>query len=329
MIKLKKGTEVNRTSSAVMKGVKNMKKKVYKFVNFAVAAVVICFFSSCVNTSSGSDKLKIVTTLFPQYDFARQITGENADVTLLLTPGAESHTYEPTPKDILKIQNADMFIYVGGESEVWVDSVLESANNKTMKKIRLMDNIQPIVEETGENDEPEYDEHIFTSLKNSLDVIDEMCSAICETDTQNAETYKKNAQAYSEKIKELDDKFTELTENAKRKTVVFGDRFPFAYFASDYGLDCHAAFSGCSSETEASSATLSQLINIVKEENIPTVFYIEFSSQTIANKIADAAGVNTALLHSCHNISKDDIENNVSYADLMAENYRQLSEALN
>lgn len=329
MIKLKKGTEISQTLSAVMKGIKNMKKKVYKFVSFAVAAVMLCFFSSCANTSGGSGKLKIVTTLFPQYDFARQITGGNADVTLLLTPGAESHTYEPTPKDILKIQNADMFIYVGGESEVWVDNVLESANNKSMKKIRLMDNIQPIEEENSEGNEPEYDEHIFTSLKNSLAVIEEMCSAICEADTQNADAYKKNAKDYSDKIKALDNKFTELTENAKRKTVVFGDRFPFAYFARDYKLDCSAAFSGCSSETEASSATLSQLISIVKEENIPTVFYIEFSSQTIANKIADAAGVKTALLHSCHNISKEDIENNVSYADLMEGNYRELSEALN
>lgn len=304
-------------------------KKVYKIISIITLTAILCFFPSCNKTPDDSDKLKIVTTLFPQYDFARQITEGNADVTLLLTPGAESHTYEPTPKDILKIQNADMFIYVGGESEVWVDSVLKSANNKTMKKLRLMDNIQPIEEKVSEGNEPEYDEHIFTSLKNSIAIIEEMCGAICDADTQNADTYKKNAKAYSDKIKDLDDKFTELTENAKRKTVVFGDRFPFAYFARDYKLDCPAAFSGCSSETEASSATLSQLISIVKEENIPTVFYIEFSSQAIANKIADAAHVKTALLHSCHNISKEDIENNVSYADLMERNYRQLSEALN
>lgn len=299
-----------------------------------ISVVMFCLFTACGNENAeDNSRLKIVATLFPQYDFAKQITGDNAEVTLLLTPGSESHTYEPTPKDVSKIQQADIFLYIGGESEVWVDEVLESAQNKNLKTVRLMDYINPIEEshedDEHDHDETEYDEHIFTSLRNSQVLLDEICNAVCEEDKENEETYQKNADAYSEKISELDTKFTDMIDNAQRKTVVFGDRFPFAYFAKDYGLDCHAAFSGCSSETEASSATISSLIDIVKKDNVPTVFYIEFSSQSIASKIADASGVKTALLHSCHNISKEDFENGTTYVDLMTQNYQNLSEALN
>ncbi|MCI7805140.1 MAG: metal ABC transporter substrate-binding protein [Oscillospiraceae bacterium] len=317
----------------------NVKRKIYRIMSVFISAVIFCVFTACGNESvTDNNKLKIVATLFPQYDFAKQITGDNAEVTLLLTPGSESHTYEPTPKDVSKIQQADVFLYIGGESEVWVDEILESAQNKNLKTVRLMDYIEPIEEQheddehehdEHENEEIEYDEHIFTSLVNSQVLLDEICSVICEEDKENEEVYRQNSSAYSEKIAELDTKFTDMVNNAQRKAVVFGDRFPFAYFAKDYGLDCHAAFSGCSSETEASSATISSLIDIVKKDNIPIVFYIEFSSQSIANKIADACGAKTALLHSCHNISKEDLENGTSYVDLMTQNYQNLSEALN
>lgn len=312
----------------------SVKRRINRIISVIISAVIFCLFTACGSeTAEDNSGLKIVATLFPQYDFAKQITGDNADITLLLTPGSESHTYEPTPKDVSKIQQADIFLYIGGESEVWVDEVLKSAQNKNLKTVRLMDYIDP-VEESHEDDDhnheaAEYDEHIFTSLKNSLILLDEICSAICEEDKENEDTYKRNAESYAEKISELDEKFTDLINNSARKTVVFGDRFPFAYFAKDYGLDCHAAFSGCSSETEASSATISSLIDIVKKDNVPTVFYIEFSSQSIADKIAGAAGVKTALLHSCHNISKEDLEKGTSYVDLMTQNYQNLSEALN
>ncbi len=312
----------------------SVKRKIYRIMSVIISVVMFCLFTACGNeTAEDNSRLKIVATLFPQYDFAKQITGDNAEVTLLLTPGSESHTYEPTPKDVSKIQQADIFLYIGGESEVWVDEVLESAQNKNLKTVRLMDYINPIEESHEEDehdhDETEYDEHIFTSLRNSQVLLDEICNAVCEEDKENEEIYKKNTEAYSEKISELDTKFTDMVNNAQRKTVVFGDRFPFAYFAKDYGLDCHAAFSGCSSETEASSATISSLIDIVKKDNVPTVFYIEFSSQSIASKIADASGAKTALLHSCHNISKEDLENGTTYVDLMTQNYQNLSEALN
>lgn len=311
------------------------KLKILTVITYIIFFSVLTACSTAKDSATG-EKLKIVTTLFPQYDFAKQITGDLADVTLLLTPGAESHTYEPTPKDMLKIQNADIFIYVGGESEVWVEDALKSAKSDDhIKTLRLMDYVTPIEEahhdsvHDDSNHDEMYDEHIFTSLRNSKIILDKISEEICAQDSKNSSTYRENTDVYMDELANLDEKFTDLTANAKRKTVVFGDRFPFAYFANDYGLDCHAAFSGCSSETEASSATISELINIVKSESIPTVFYIEFSSQAIADKIADATDVKTALLHSCHNISKEDIEKETSYADLMEQNYKNLLEALN
>ncbi len=319
-----------------MESVINVKNRLKKVLLIIISAIMAFSLVGCTGKeSSDSDKLKIVTTLFPQYDFAKQITGDNAEITLLLTPGSESHSYEPTPKDVAKIQQADLFLYIGGQSEIWTEEVLESASNSNLKTVRLMDYVDTIEQKHEHEDEHSHenemnvDEHIFTSLKNSQILLNEICNAICEKDSKNSELYKKNAEAYSEKLAELDSKFTELTDNAKTKTVIFGDRFPMIYFANDYGLDCHAAFSGCSSETEASSATMSSLIDKIKSESIPVIFYIEFSSQIIADKLSDATGAKTLLFHSCHNISKEDLENNVSFVDLMKQNYQNLSEALN
>lgn len=313
--------------------------KIFKRMLFIMLSVLLCFTSAgCSIGEKGSDKLQIVTTLFPQYDFAKQITGDNAQVTLLLKPGAESHSYEPTPQDIAKIQSADVFLYIGGESEVWVEEILGSVSNDKQKVLCLMDYITPIeVGHTHEHEEEHhegenehnYDEHIFTSLKNSQILLDEICNVICEADKANEKLYKENASDYSAKLSELDSKFTDMIAASARKTVVFGDRFPFTYFANDYGLECYAAFSGCSTETEPSFAAVSELIEHVNEEKVPTIFYLEFSSQSVAQKIAESCGVKTDLLHSCHNISSDDQKNGVTFVDLMNQNYEKLSEALN
>ncbi|MGN1482088.1 metal ABC transporter substrate-binding protein [Porcipelethomonas sp.] len=309
-----------------------------KILSIILSSALIFLLTSC-SYSQHSEKLQIVTTIFPQYDFVKQITGGNAEVTLLLTPGSESHTYEPTPNDIAKIQHSDLFIYTGGESEVWVDKVLSSYGNENINSLRLMDFVEPLPEEHNhdehehhhheDEDEEEYDEHIFTSLKNSVTLLNVINNEICSIDSSNSNIYNENTKNYESQITELDNKFEDMIKNSKRKTVIFGDRFPFRYFANDYGLECHAAFSGCSSENEAAPKTISLLINTVKNENVPVIFYIEFSSQIIADKISSATGVKTELLHSCHNISKEDIKNNVTYVDLMTQNYNNLSEALN
>lgn len=308
------------------------KKRIIKLIASVFISAAMIIMSGCTGSEAAKTDFSIITTLFPQYDFARKIAGDTADVTLLLTPGSESHSYEPTPKDIARIQKADLFIYNGGESEVWVDEILKSSGNKDMKVLKLMDCVD-LLEEDSEEDhhehETEYDEHIFTSLRNSEKLIEDIQNAMSEVKPDSSELYKSNADKYKSELDSLDKKFTDMINGSKRRTVVFGDRFPFKYFSEDYGLECYAAFSGCSSETEASSATMSRLIDTVKNESIPVVFHIEFSSETICRKISDATGAQIALLHSCHNISKKDLESGVSYLDLMTQNYNELEKALN
>lgn len=312
-----------------MEGVRTVKNKLINI--FGIINLIVLFLTGCYEKTD-DNRLKIVTTIFPQYDFASHITGDKANITMLLTPGSESHTYEPSPSDIAKIQQADLFIYNGGESEVWVDEILKSTGNDKINTMRLMDYIEPLEEIHNDNandHEHEYDEHIFTSLKNADLLLNAISEEICDLDKSNSSIYKENTEKYSKQITELDKSFEDMINSSKRKTVVFGDRFPFRYFAEDYDLLYHAAFFGCSSETEASSAAVSQLITYVKENDIPIIFYIEFSSQKTADKIAEASGSNTALLHSCHNISKEDIKNKTSYIDIMQNNFENLSEALN
>ena len=319
-----------------MEGVKTVKNKILSI--FMTLTALLSLTACQSDNANKSEKLQIVTTIFPQYDFVRNITGDNAEVTLLLTPGAESHAYEPTAADIAKIQQADLFIYNGGTSEVWVERILDSTGRNDENSLCLFDYIAPIdsQHEQHEHDEScdhqhdeSADEHIFTSLHYSAQMLDVINEHICEIDAENASLYKQNSDKYKSELLALDKEFTKMTSEAKRNIVVFGDRFPFTYFAQDYNLECHAAFSGCSHDTEASPAVVSELIGTVQENDIPIIFHIEFSDQKIAKKIADATGADIGLLHSCHNISKDDFENNVTYLQLMKNNYTILSEALN
>lgn len=303
-----------------MEGAKTVKNKI-----LSIILIISVLFVLTACGEKQNEKIKIVTTIFPQYDFAKHITGDNAEVTLLLTPGSESHSYEPTASDIAKIQQADLFIYNGGESEVWVNKILNSYGKTENNTMRLMDFVTPLMED----DEDEYDEHIFTSLKNAEVLLDKINEKICEIDSKNSDIYTNNAKKYKSEISKLDNDFEEMISNAKRNIIIFGDRFPFKYFANDYNLKYYAAFSGCGSETEASPATISDLINKVQENDVPIIFHIEFSNESIANKIATATNTKISLLHSCHNISKEDLENNITYLNLMKNNYNNLSEALN
>lgn len=315
-----------------MEGAKTVKNKILSLI---ISIATIFTLTACsTNAAQDNGKLQVVTTLFPQYDLVRAVTGENADITLLLTPGAESHSYEPTAADIAKIQQADLFIYNGGESEVWVDKILSSSGD--VEALRLMDYVHPLEEthEHGEHTEheeheAEYDEHIFTSLKNAVIMLDAINNKICDIDNQNADIYNKNAENYSTELQKLDNEFAEMISSSKHKKIILADRNPFRYFANDYGLEIQAAFSGCSHDTDASPSVISELIAQVIDENIPIIFTIEFSSQDIAIKIAEATGAGISTFHSCQTISKGDFENGITYLNLMEHNYRKLSEALN
>lgn len=470
---------------------------------------------------ASGDKISVVATIFPQYDFVREVAGDHVDLTMLLPPGAESHSFEPTPQDITKIQNCDVFIYVGGDSDEWIKGILESIDTSKMKIISLIDMVDVVEEEivegmeeehghdhdhefdpddvkdrslvdwegswksvlpflkdssldefiehtaeenkateadtkasyeakwqtdyqniningdtvsfdgqaaarytyvgyeivesdhgasvwyqfqiaestkgmpaylafsdhhigneekehededheegvahfhlrygndslaalmdmeewtptffdtsaTGEDiaavlsshgheEEAEYDEHVWTSPKNAKIIVQGISDVLCEADDANASIYKENTSSYLTKLDELDAAFKAAVEAGVRKTLVFGDRFPFRYFADAYGLDYFAAFPGCSTETEPSAATVAFLIDEVKTENIPVVFHIELSNEKMVNTICEATNAKKLLLHACHNISKSDFEKGVSYVDLMTANVEAIKEAL-
>jgi zinc transport system substrate-binding protein len=284
----------------------------------------------------------VVTTIFPPYDFVRAIAGDagnpgsRVNLTLLLPPGAESHSFEPTPQDIIKMQNSKLFIYAGGESDAWVDRILDSLDTGKMKILSLMDTVDVVEEEIVEGMEEEaeeeegaaYDEHVWTSPKNAKRIVRAITDALCELDGANAALYRLNADTCLAGLDELDAAFTAVADNAKRKTIVFGDRFPFRYFADAYGLTYFAAFPGCSTETEPSAATVAFLINKIKSEKIPVIFHIELSNEKMADTISEATGAKKLLFHAGHNISKRDFDNGVTYLELQQANVERLKTAL-
>ncbi len=302
---------------------------------FSVMCLAGC---SGQDNGSGDGKLKVITTVFPPYDFTRQIAGDNIELDMLLSPETESHGFEPTLQDLADLQGCDVFIYIGGESEKWVEDALSSLDTSSIKVIRLMDYIRPleekivegmeVVEEDG-SDEPELDEHIWTSPRNVIAIVNAICGVLCECDGGNAEAYEANAAAYIEQLSELDAELTELTADCQRHTIVLADRFPFAYLANHYGLDYYAAFPGCASDTEPSLATISFLCDKIEKENIPVIFYIEFSKADVADTICEATGAKKMLLHSCHNLTQDEFDAGVTYLELMQRNAVSLEEALN
>lgn len=322
-------------------------KKLIKIVFIGFIAVFM--ITACVSKEESSlkeeslpddnGKLKIVTTIFPAYDFAKEVTGDNAEVSMLLPPGLESHSYEPSPQDIIKIQSADIFIYNGGESETWVEKILDSSDEgvTVIKMMDLVDGYEEEViegmqfEEEHDNEsghDHEYDEHVWTSLRNAQKIVAGINEKVSYLDSENQAHYKKNTEEYIKKLSLLDEKFKKLFNESQNKTLVFGDRFPFRYFAEDYDLKYYAAFPGCSSETEPSIATITFLIDKIKEENIKTVFYIEFSNHKIADTIAESTGASTALLHSCHNVDIVNLGKEQTYYSLMEQNYNTLKGAL-
>jgi zinc transport system substrate-binding protein len=293
-------------------------------------------------------KLTIVTTMFPQFDFTRAVAGDKADITMLLKPGAESHSYEPTPKDMKKIHKADLFIYTGAENDAWAESLLKNMGSKAPKTLAFLELVDTVEEEFvegmthehhheegeeedhhhHEDEEVELDEHVWTSPLNAVKIVSAICDELCKLDAANADYYKKNAAKYIDELLALHKSFEEVVKNANRKIFVFGDRFPLRYFADLYGLEYYAAFPGCATDVEASASTIKFLINKVTEEKIPVVFTIEFSNGKIADTICEATGAKKLEFHSCHNVSADDIKKGETYISLMKRNVIVLREAL-
>lgn len=291
--------------------------------------LVLCGCTAQPEKPHDETKLQIVCTSFPAYDFAREIAGDRAELTLLIKPGSEVHSYEPTPKDMIRIQESDLFICNGGESEQWAKTLVTPELNT----IYMMDCVDTVEESAdgiynAEDGEPELDEHVWTSPLNAIKISEEICNALCKLDTDNAEAYKTNFTAYKAQLMALDREFRQVIKNSGKHTLVFADRFPMRYFALEYGLDCYAAFPGCSSETEPSAKTVAYLIDRVREDKIPAVLYMEFSNQKMADVICEDTGCKKLPFYSAHSVSAEQFEQGVSYLDLMRINLNSLKEAL-
>lgn len=321
-----------------------MKKILALLLALWIPAAVL---SGCApqDDSAASNKLNIVTTIFPAYDWVGEILGaetDRAEITMLLDSGVDLHSYQPTVDDIVKISDCDLFLYVGGESDGWVDDALKNAPNKERKVIRLLDvlgdsakaeeTVEGMQEEEHDHEEEaEYDEHIWLSLKNAQVLVAAISEALQETDPARKDTYAANAAAYAEKLSALDGEYRAAVDSGKYKTLLFGDRFPFRYLADDYGLDYYAAFPGCSAETEASFETVSFLAGKMDALGLPCVLTIEGTQHKIAETIVqNTAQKNQQVLtmDSMQAVTANDAASGVSYLSIMEKNLSVLKKAL-
>ena len=332
---------------------------------FLVLAMAVGLLAGCGKqnepTTSDETKLSIVTTIFPEYDWVREILGDkadNAEVTMLLDNGVDLHSYQPTADDIVKISDCDLFIYVGGESDGWVDDALKNATNKDMKVINLLEvlgdsvkeeeTVEGMQEEEHDHDhedadehddaeehdheeEAEYDEHVWLSLRNAEMLCDAISSALQQIDPDNKDAYAANTSTYTQKLSALDADYQAAVDAATYKTVLFGDRFPFRYMVDDYGLSYYAAFVGCSAETEASFETISFLAGKVDELNLPCVLTIEGAQHKIAETIVQNTTVKNQkvlTMDSMQSTTSKDVANGTTYLSVMEQNLSVLKEAL-
>lgn len=294
-------------------------------------------------TNDKKEKYSVVCTIFPEYDWVKEVLGDQADefeLTLLMDNGTDLHSFQPTAEDIAKISDCDVFIYVGGESDAWVEDAMKEATNKDMQVIDLLDTLgneikeEEVVEgmesEEGE-EETEYDEHVWLSLKSAKTLVGAIKDAICKVDADNAKTYENNATAYIEQLSDLDTQFADTIKNATKKTVLFGDRFPFRYMVDDYGLEYYAAFVGCSAETEASFETITFLANKVDELGLSKVLVLENSNQKIAETIIQNTKEKTqeiVVMDSMQGVTAEDIANGATYLESMKKNLVAISQAV-
>ena len=357
--------------------------------------------------ASSDTRLNVVTTLFPYYDFLRQIAGNSIRLTMVVPAGMDSHSFEPTPADMITIQNADLLVCNGGTMEQWLSQVLDSFEEGTGPKrvVTMMDYVDVVQEEivegmedgeahdhghthvhadgtvhAGDHDhesedhvhsekehdpedhihsedehdpedydhseeehdpedyihseddghgvEIEYDEHIWTSPVNAKKLVSVLTEVLAEEDPAHADSYAENSASYQDKLMKLDAEFREVVSHAKRHLVVFGDKFPLRYFFDEYGLEYRAAFSGCSTDTEPSAKTIAYLIDKVREEQIPAVYYLELSSPRVAEIIGEETGAEPLLFHSCHNVTRHQFDLGVTYLELMEQNVKNLKKGL-
>ena len=326
-----------------------MKKTLSVLLALILGIICMTACSSKTVTQEDDTKLQIVTTIFPEYDWVMNVLGDNpadAEVTLLLDNGVDLHSFQPTAEDILKVSTCDVFIYVGGESDSWVEDALKEAENGNMVVINLLEALGDSVkeeelvegmqgeeeeEEEGEEEEIEYDEHVWLSLQNASVLVNSISDALEKADPENAGVYEKNASAYIAQINALDEEYKAAVAEGGKDTLLFGDRFPFRYLVDDYNLNYYAAFVGCSAETEASFETITFLADKLDELGLPAVLTIEGNDQKIAQTIiqnTQTKNQKVLTLDSMQSVTAKDVEKGVTYLSVMESNLEVLKEAL-
>ena len=323
-----------------------------RFLALILAVIMAAtIFGGCSSAPAKDEgKLNIVTTIFPEYDWVSNITSgaEDVNITLLLENGADLHSYQPTAEDIVKISSCDVFIYVGGESDKWVDDALKGATNKEMTVINLLDILgtKAKEEETVEGmqagheekdgkeeaeEEVELDEHVWLSLKNASMLCGKISDKLSKKDAKNKELYSKNTENYLKKLNELDARYKAVRDSAKYDTLIFADRFPFRYLIDDYNLKYYAAFSGCSAESEASFETVAFLAKKLDELKLPALMKIDGSDGKIANTVLQTSNQKNAQileLNSMQSVNKKDIEEGKTYLSIMESNLAVFTQAV-
>lgn len=299
---------------------------------------VVMMLTSCSGDGKDYGRLQICATNFAMYDFARCVCGEDADVVMLIPAGAEFHDFEATLSDIDKIATSDLFVHTGGESEDWVEDVFASLDSMDVEvnDICAADFVVGLEEEVvegmqtdeDEHEETSFDEHIWTSIPNAERIIDGIANAVVQLSPELEDKIGQRVTDYKAELDEIDEEIMDVVENAARRTIVVADRFPFRYFTERYNLDYYAAFSGCTSNTEPTLSTINFLINKVRDENIPAVITMEFSDKKCAEAVSGETGCGIVQLHSAHNVTKDELESGVTYADLMRANLESLKTVL-
>lgn len=313
-------------------------------ITAVLLAIMLLFLCGCTYSApKKSDRLSVICSIFAPYDFARQVAGDRADVKMLLPTGVESHSYEPTPRDIIELENADIFFYVSEHTETWVTQITDAVENETVKKIEIADELGITVndhdhdhehehhheEEEHEHEDGETDEHIWTNLETATEMINCIAKEMGESDPENADFYSENAKRYTDEILRLRDDFNELVKTSKRKEIISGSRFAMKNFTHEFGLEFTAAFDSCVDNTEPSASVMAQIIDKIKTDKLPVIFYEELTEPKIARAVSNETGAKMLLLHSCHNVSSDEMKRGETYLSLMRKNYNNLKEALN
>ena len=315
-----------------------MKKGITFLITIILIFSLLVIGISKINKQSQSEeKIKVIATLFPQYDFAKQIGGDKVDVSLLLTPGTETHTYEPTPQDIINVNKADLYIYTGKYMEPWSDKIANSITSNTQvldasKNINLIneeqfekehDTIDNNEEESDNSHHHEYDPHIWLNPQNAIGMVKNIEEELCNIDPQNKEYYQKNAENYINQLKSLDTEIETTIKESPKNKIAFGGTFAYAYFIQRYNLQYISAYDSCGENSEPSVAKVKEVIDYIKQNNINVIFYQELSAGKIADTISKETGAKKLIFHTIHNASKEEINNGETYISLMKKKPRK------